>query len=219
MLRKHYIYQLNMLRDDMLHMGALVEQALQRATYSLQSWNTTVIAQVLHDDKDIDEARQRVEEQVIVLIATQQPVASDLRLVGSVFAIAGELERIGDYACGIARRVEHIISRPAILTVPPGLFEMAERARTMVSTSMHAFLTLDATLAEQLQAEEEYVDAMETRLRDELIGLSRSNPDGLETAIDLIDVLHLLERTADRSTNIAERVIYIATSEQTDLNP
>jgi phosphate transport system protein len=219
MTRERYIHQLETLREDLLRLGSMVEHALIRAMRSLETWNTTVAAQVLSDDEQIDEARRDLENRVTLLLATQQPVAGDLRLVGSVFAIASELERIGDYACGIARRVQRITQQPALIAPPAGIYEMSNRAQKMLKISLDAFVRLDVDMAQSLSSDEDYVDMMETRLHDELIAVAKAEPKRIEAVVAMIDVVNLLERVADRSTNIGERVIYMATSEQEDLNP
>jgi phosphate transport system protein len=219
MARERYVHQLENLRDDLLRLGSMVEHALQLAMRSLETWNMTIASQVIHDDAQIDEARQTAENQVIILLATQQPVAGDLRLVGSVFAIATELERIGDYACGIARRVQSISKQPALVTPPAKLTDMSMLSRRMLNTSLDAFLRQDVELAQSLTEDEDQVDALEKKLRAELMELARAEPQRFEAVIDMIDIVHLLERVADRSTNIGERVIYMATSEVEELNP
>lgn len=219
MARDRYVHQLENLRDDLLRLGSMVEHALQLAMRSLETWNMTIAAQVINDDTEIDEARKTAENQVIILLATQQPVAGDLRLVGSVFAMATELERIGDYACGIARRVQSISKQPALVTPPSRLAEMGILARRMLNTSLDAFLRQDVELAQSLMVDEDHVDALEVKLRAELLQVAHAEPQRLEAVIDMIDIVHLLERVADRSTNIGERVIYMATSEVEELNP
>lgn len=219
MIRERYIHQLENLRDDLLRLGGMVEHALQLAMRSLETWNMTIASQVLHDDAEIDEARKVAENKVIILLATQQPVAGDLRLVGSVFAIATELERIGDYACGIARRVQSISKQPALVTPPSGLTEMSILSRKMLKSSLDAFLRQDIDLAHSLSSDEEAVDALEAKLRAQLMTLAHNEPQRFEAVINMIDIVHLLERVADRSTNIGERVIYMATNEMEELNP
>lgn len=220
MLRERYVRQINSLREDLLRQGSMVEHALRKALTSLETWDTTAAAQIIHDDAAIDAAQHAVEDQVIRLLATQQPIiAGDLRMMSVVVAIAGELERIGDYANSIARRIKRAISRPALLPPPPAIWEMATLAQRMLGTSLESFLRQDVDLAHSLQQQDERVDELEDCLRAELIEIARNDPRLLEAAIDLLDVVHALERVADRSTNIGERVIYLATSMLEDLNP
>jgi phosphate transport system protein len=152
MIRERYASQIGGLRDDLLRMGSMVEQALLRAIHTLETWDTASAAQVINDDEQIDEAWRRLEERTIHLLATQQPiVASDLRLCTVVTAIAGELERIGDYANSIAKRVRSATRRPSLAPPPPQIHEMAKLALQMVNTSLEAFLRQDAELAHSLR--------------------------------------------------------------------
>jgi phosphate transport system protein len=219
MVRERYIRQISTLREDLLRLGSMVEQALLRAITSLDTWDSTAAAQVIHDDSQIDETWRALEERTIHLLATQQPVvASDLRLITVVTAIAGELERIGDYANSIARRVRRATRRPALVTPPPQIQEMAKLTLLMLNTSLEAFLRQDSALAHSLMQSDERVDELEDSLRDEIIALAKTDPNKIEAAIDMLDVIHALERAADRATNIGERVIYLATNTIESLN-
>jgi|YNPBryunderm2012_1023409.scaffolds.fasta_scaffold02954_4 phosphate transport system protein len=219
MLRERYARQINSLREDLLRMGSMVEQALLHALHALETWDALEAARVTGDDPKIDAAWRDLEERTIRLLATQQPiVASDLRLITTVTAIAGELERIGDYANSIARRVRRAVRRPSLLLPPPQINEMATLAIQMINTSLEAFLRQDTDLAHSLSATDERVDELEDRLRERLIAEARARPEQLEAVIDLIEVVHALERSADRATNIGERVIYLCTSSTETIN-
>ncbi|GAB4442161.1 MAG: phosphate signaling complex protein PhoU [Chloroflexi bacterium OHK40] len=213
MIRERYARQIASLRDDLLRMGSMVESALLRSIHALETWDTVAAGQIINDDAKIDEVWRSLEERTIHLLATQQPiVASDLRLCTVVTAIAGELERIGDYANSIARRVRSATRRPSLVPPPPQIHEMANLSLQMLNTSLEAFLRQDAELAHSLTASDERVDALEDQLRAALIAAAKADPQLFEGAIDMLDVVHALERTADRATNIGERVIYLSTS-------
>ncbi len=218
-MRDHFEQQISYLRDDLLRLGSMVEYSLNWSLNSLQTWDTVTAAQIINDDVRIDDEQHAVEEAAYTLIALQQPVATDLRLLGAVVAIATELERIGDYACCIARRIRRATRRPAFVPVPPALYEMAHLSQQMLHTSLEAFLRQDVDLARSLQLEDERVDELEDRLRDELIHIAHTDSEKIEAVIDMLDVVHVLERVADRSTNIAERVIYLVTCVTVELNP
>lgn len=219
MLRERYAHQIGGLRDDLLRMGSMVEQALVRAIGALETWDMDSAAQVISDDAKIDQVWRNLEERTIYLLATQQPVvASDLRLCTVVTAIAGELERIGDYANSIAKRVRQTTRRPSLLPPPPQIHEMARITLQMVNTSLEAFLRQDAELAHTLTATDERVDELEDTLRAEIIAAAKADPASFESAIDMLDIVHALERAADRATNIGERVIYLTTSSIESLN-
>ncbi len=219
MLRERYARQINSLREDLLRMGSMVEQALLRALHALETWDALEAARVTGDDPKIDAAWRDLEERTIRLLATQQPiVASDLRLITTVTAIASELERIGDYANSIARRVRRAVRRTTLLLPPPQINEMATLAIQMINTSLEAFLRQDTNLAHGLSATDERVDELEDRLREQLIAEAQARPEQLEAVIDLLEVVHALERSADRATNIGERVIYLCTSSTETIN-
>jgi phosphate transport system protein len=219
MIRERYTRQIAELRDDLLRMGSMVEQALVLAIRTLETWDTVTAAQIINDDAKIDQTWRDLQERTIHLLATQQPiVASDLRLCTVVTAIAGELERIGDYANSIAKRVRQATRRPALMPPPVQIHEMAKLALQMVNTSLEAFLRQDADLAHSLTASDERVDELEDMLRSRLIEAARNDPSLLEATIDMLDVVHALERTADRATNIGERVIYLTTSSMETIN-
>jgi phosphate transport system protein len=129
-----------------------------------------------------------------------------------VTAIAGELERIGDYANSIAKHVRAAARRPSLTPPPPQIYEMANLALQMVNTSLEAFLRQDAELAHSLTGADERVDELEDSIRSQLIAAAKADPSAVEAAIDMLDVVHALERTADRATNIGERVIYLTTN-------
>ncbi len=218
-LREHYANQIAGLRDDLLRMGSMVEQALYRALQALATWDSVIAAQVISDDANIDQVWRNLEERTIHLLATQQPiVAGDLRLCTVVTAIAGELERIGDYANSIAKRVRQATRRRALLPPPAQIQTMAHLAIQMVNRSLQAFLHQDVDLAYTLTATDEQVDALEDTLRAEIIAAAQTRPDLFEAAIDMLDVVHALERVADRATNIGERVIYLVTNSVETIN-
>jgi phosphate transport system protein len=217
--RERYGQQIRALRDDLIRLGSMVEQALLRAIKSLDTWDTGVASQVIRDDAEIDAIWRNLEERTIHLLATQQPiVASDLRFVTVVSAIAGELERIGDYANSIARRVHRATRRPVLLPPPAQIGEMAQLAIGMIHTSLDAFLRQDVELAHSLTATDERVDTLEDSLRAEIIALAKADPARIEAAMDMLDVVHALERAADRATNISERVIYLVTNNVETIN-
>jgi phosphate transport system protein len=216
-IRQHYVHQLETLRDDLLAMGNTVEVALQQALKSLQTWDETLATQVIQSDARIDLIQHQLEERAIVLMATQQPVASDLRLVGSIYAMVSELERIGDYAKHVARRLRRVLKRSVLVTPPPDLFDMSAIAQKMLRTSLDAFLDQDTDKAQGMTDDYERIGAFETNLRKELVALAQTHPERIESILDLLDVVHALARISARTINIAERIIYIETNTMEDL--
>jgi phosphate transport system protein len=218
-MRDRYLRQLKLVHDDLLRMGSRVEHALADAMRSLETWDTSLARRVISGDREIDETRTSIEEAVLELLATQQPVlATDLRTLNATIAIAGELERAGDYAKAVAKRVERCLRAPALLETPAGLHRMGTLAQAMLHTCLDAFVRLDVGLARSLAAEDERVDKLEDQVVGELMAAARQEAGKLDCAIYLLDVAHTLERLADRTTNIAERVIFIATNVTEELN-
>lgn len=218
-VRERYTRKIGALREELLRMFSMVEEALLRSTQALDTWDLTTAAQIINDDARIDEVWRTLEERTIHLLATQQPiVASDLRLISVVTAIAGELERIGDYANSIAKRVRRATRRPTLVPPPSQINEMAALTLQMLQVSLEAFLRQDVDMAHSLTQYDERVDALEDLLRTQIVEMAKSDPNKVEAAIDMLDVVHALERAADRATNIGERVIYLATNNIETLN-
>lgn len=218
-MRDRYLKQLKLVHDDLLRMGSRVEHALAHAMRALETWDTDLAQRVVREDAEIDAARTAIEEVVLELLATQQPVlGTDLRMLNATVAIVGELERMGDYAKGIAKRVGRCLRAPVLCETPAGLHRMGTLAQSMLHTSLDAFVRLDVHLARSLAAEDERVDELEDQVVAELMNAARTEPARLDCAISMLDVAHTLERLADRTTNIAERVIFIATNVTEQLN-
>jgi phosphate transport system protein len=217
-MREHYTKQLQQIHDNLLRMGSRVEHALADSLKALDRWDTDLAQRVIADDREIDGIRTALEEAVLEVIATQQPVATDLRTLLATIAIAAELERMGDYAKGIAKRVERCLRAPVLVEAPPELHRMGTVAENMLHTSLDAFVRLDADLARSLEIEDEKVDDLEDRVVAVLLDQARAEPRKLDGVYSLLDVAHVLERMADRTTNIAERVIFVATSANETLN-
>jgi phosphate transport system protein len=218
-MRERYLKQLKLVHDDLLRMGSRVEHALADSMRALAKWDTSLARHVIAGDEEIDTARTTIEEAVLDLLATQQPVlATDLRTLNATIAIAGELERAGDYAKGIAKRVDRCLRAPTLIETPAGLHRMGALAQSMLHTCQDAFVRLDVNLARSLAREDEKVDELEDLVVAELMNAARQDSSKLDCAICLLDVAHTLERLADRTTNIAERVIFIATNVTEQLN-
>src|SRR5215213_2370325 len=161
-MRARYVKQLNLVHDDLLRMGSRVEHALTDAMRALETWDTSLARHVVAGDQEIDEARNSIEEAVLELLATQQPVlATDLRTLNATIAIAGELERAGDYAKGIAKRVDRCLHAPTLIETPAGLHRMGALAQSMLHTCQDAFVQRDVPMARSLAGADEHVDDLE----------------------------------------------------------
>ncbi len=218
MPRQGYQLELQSLRDQTVLLATAVDEAVGRAVDSLLNADQTLARGVIEEDTIVNRKRYRIEEHGIDLIALQQPVASDLRTIMAALSIAVDLERIGDYAVGIARITLLHDGRPlvAALTEIP---QMAEQARAMLRRAMDAFVELDVPAARATITEDEELDTLYDSVYRELIGLMIADPTVVDRATWLIWAAHDLERIGDRVTNVCERTIYRATGDLVDAAP
>jgi phosphate transport system protein len=203
--------------DDLLRMTDMVDQAIGRALDALQRRDQVLARQVIDDDAQVNKIRFELEEACLVLIATQQPAASDLRAVIAAMNIVTDMERIGDHATGIAKTVIRMGDEPLLkplIDIP----RMADLARQMLRQSVAAFIERDAPAARALAARDDEVDRLYRAVFDELVEIMAVNPGGVTRATYLLWCAHNLERIGDRVTNIAERVIFLTTGNMKELN-
>lgn len=217
LLREHYDQQLRGLQSDLLRMGAMVESAIGRSVEALKGQDVDLARQVIADDDLIDRAQYALEEKALMLIATQQPLARDLRGISAAISIASELERMGDYAEGIAEitlRGSNFPLLKPLVDIP----RMAVMAQRMLHDALEAYTRLDLPAARALGQADDEVDALTGTVQRELIDFMIRQPDTIERATHLLYVVHNLERMADRATNIGERIVFMITGQITDLN-
>lgn len=217
-IRQHYEDALRALHHQLTDLGNLAATAVDRALDALAHQNTELAAQIVADDKLIDQAERNLESHAIRLIATQQPVARDLRSILAAIAVSGELERIADYAKGIAKHVVGPPGAPA-LQPPSELLRLGASAQAMFGHALAALARLDEGAARALLTEEEQIDRIYKPLKIAIADSLTESPVGPSRAADMLFIAHNLERIADRSTNIAERIIYHASGELVELNP
>ena len=218
-MREHYTQLLQATQGDVVRMANQVEQTLIGARQALEGWNIDAAAALVAGDLVIDQAQAHINDQVLRIIATQQPMATDLRVLLAATMIAGELERIADYSRGIGKSVQRAVRTPRLVDVPSSMFQMIEHAQGMLRSAINAFVKLDLQEASALSIADEAVDALDTQAKRELIALMHADGETIDCAVELLKIEHNIERTADRCTNIAERVIFIATSHVPELNP
>jgi phosphate transport system protein len=205
------------LEKDVINMGELVISAVNRSVETLKERNIEEAKKVIEGDEVINRKRWDIEEKCISLIATQQPVASDLRDLIAILNIITELERMGDYAEGIGRIVVMMGDRPLIkplIDIP----RMTEKATDMIKRSLEAFKNLDAELARAICKEDDEVDMLYEQVYRELISFMVEDPKTITGATHLMWVAHNLERIADRVTNICERIVYLVTGDMEEIN-
>ncbi|MDO8715849.1 MAG: phosphate signaling complex protein PhoU, partial [Dehalococcoidales bacterium] len=183
---------------------------------ALKNRDTALAQQIITDDRKINKKRFEIEERCIQLIATQQPMASDLRIIVAVLNIITELERIGDYAVGIARVVVLIGNEPPLkplIDIP----RMAQQTVEMLKRSLDALVNRDAEAARAIADEDNFVDNLYDQIFRELITFMAEDPKTITRATRLIWVAHNLERAADRVTNICERVVFVVTGKMEEI--
>jgi phosphate transport system protein len=210
MPREHFERHLRELQDNVLAMGSLVENSLLRSMDALKSRDIELANRVIEDDSKIDRKRYEIEEQCIDLIITQQPMASDLRIIIAVLNIIVDLERIGDHAEGISKITIMIGDEPPLKPLID-LPRMTDMTGSMLRRVLEAFIKHDADAARAICEEDDAIDNLYDQVFRELISFMVEDPRTITRATRLIWVGHNLERSADRVTNIAERIIYVVT--------
>ena len=216
-MRKTFEYEIQTLKDDILSLGSMVEQAILDSVDSLKQRDILRSQKIYDNDEVINQKRFEIERAVMIAIATQQPMAHDLRLLASFLDIAGELERMGDYAKGIAK-INVVMGEQKLLKPLIDLPRMAEKTTDMLHRSLTAFITEDVALAKAIPDEDDEVDALYTQIYRELITYVIADPTAIERSNWLLWAAHNLERVGDRVTNICERTIFIATGEMEEVD-
>ncbi len=216
MLRKTFEHEIQQVKDDVLLLGSMVEQAILNTVEALKKRDIKAAHEILDADKLINKKRFDIEHKLMILIATQQPMAHDLRLLASCMEIISELERMGDYAKGIAhiniRMGDSALLKP-LIDIP----RMAQKDVDMLHRALSAFVNEDVEAAQALPIEDDEVDALYNQVYRELMTFVIADPTTIERANWLLWVAHNLERVADRVTNICERTVFIATGEMTEI--
>lgn len=210
MPRTDYDRDLRMLQDDLLMMGNMVEKAIARALDALRNRDLEAANDVIREDDIIDQKQTEIEERCIDLIATQQPLAGDLRILVTALHLCGELERMGDYAEGIAKISVMMGDEPPLkplIDIP----RMAQKASDMVRRSLDAFVNRDVVAAMSVRSDDDEIDSLYEQVYRELLTYMLGDPSVIRRATHLLWAAHNIERIADRATNIAERVIYMVT--------
>jgi phosphate transport system protein len=217
MIRETFERELQRLQDEALVLGSLVEKALTESVEVLKRRDMAGSRRLIAQDRLINEKRFAIENDAMVLIATQQPMAGDLRTIAAVLDITHELERIGDYAKGIAK-INLMIGDEPLVKPLVDIPRMAEKARDMLHRALEAFVEQDTALARAIPAEDDEVDNLYNQVYRELITYVLADPRTIEQANYLLWAAHNLERAADRVTNVCERVIFTVTGEMVEMD-
>jgi len=217
MMRQTFDQQLNRIQDEVLTLGSMVEEALVRSVETLKQRDFIGSRRLIAGDRVINERRYAIEQDAISLIATQQPMAGDMRLLAAILEIVTELERIGDYAKGIAR-INLMIGEQPLIKPLIDLPAMAQKAQEMLHAALVAFIERDVEAARSIPERDDEVDGLYNQVYRELITYILEDPHLIEQANMLMWAAHNLERTADRVINLCERVIYAVTGELAELD-
>ncbi len=217
MLRKGLERDLQRMQDEVVLLASMVKRAIHDAVVALQHQDLAAAERIMDADQEINRKRFDTESEVLVLIARQQPMAGDLRILAAVLEIVTELERMGDYAKGIAKITLLMGHEPPIkplVDIP----RMADLALGMLDRAIDAFLRRDVALARSIPTEDDLVDDLYNQVNRELLALILANPRNMEQANYLTWAAHNLERAADRVTNICERVVFMVTGRMSELD-
>jgi phosphate transport system protein len=205
---RHFVEELEQLKTKLLEMSSLVEAAIQRSISAVIHKDRGAADEVFRNEARINAIEIEVDEFCVNLLALQQPMAADLRLIVAALKINTDLERMGDLAVNIAQRARSLMEEPVIkpmIDIP----HIAGLVQSMVRKALDAFVTRDPELARSVLASDDAVDNMRTACYHELVSFMEKDPQNIKAALDLLAVTRNLERIADHSTNIAEDVLFL----------
>lgn len=217
MTREAFHKALKELEGEVLQLGEMVKGAIRDSVKALKERDLKRSEEIIKEDLEINNKRFEIEERCLSLIATQQPMAGDLRIIAAVLSIITDLERMGDHAEGIAK-ISLMIGKDPLVKPLIDVPRMAEKAISMLDRSLKAFIERDVEKAREICAEDDEVDGLYDQIYRELIVLMIENPKIIKGATYLLWVAHNLERIADRVTNIAERTVFMVTGRMEEIN-
>lgn len=217
MPRQTFDRQIHHLQDEVLLLSSMVEQALLNSVDALKRRDIPTAKRIFAEDQQVNEKRFAIENNILILMATQQPIAHDLRLLAALLEVITELERIGDYAKGIAKVTVRL--EDTEIPIPIREFtRMAELSVSMLHRALGAFIAENATLAHAIPEEDSLVDDLYNQVYRTLVSNMIADPKTIDHSNLLLWVAHNLERAADRVTNICERTVFIATGELMEMD-
>lgn len=198
-------------------MSSLAEQSFQDAIFALKNQDQVLAHKLIERDKAINDMEEEIEELVVKLISTQQPVASDLRKIIATLKMASSIERIGDFAVDIAKATKRIGTNDIIHSIED-LPMMLDIVQNMIRKGMIAYTDENVSLAEEMAAMDDQVDKIYAGMIQRLMEVMMDQPDKKEEVIQIAFVIRYIERIADHTTNIAEAILYIVKGKRVDLN-
>lgn len=209
--------EIHHLQDEVLLLGSMVEQAMLNAIDALKRRDTAAAKRVYNDDELINEKRYAIENRVLILFATQQPIAHDLRLLAAIMEVITELERMGDYAKGIAKIALKIGDDETPIPIRE-ISRMGDLAVGMLHRALSAFIAEDVNMAHRIPQEDDEIDELYNQVYRKNVAAMIANPEIIDHSNLIMWVVHNIERMADRVTNICERTIFIATGELIEID-
>ena len=218
MTRERFDRQLKMLLDQVLVLGSMVEQSVLASLDALKRRDLASAQKIYEEDLRINEKRYAIESGCVTLIATQQPMARDVRFLAAILEIITELERIGDYAKGICKINLLLSDEPIDPVIFGELQHMAKLGLDMLRRSLDAFVVGDEMVARKIPDDDNDVDQLYNQIYRKLVGQMIADPATADRANHMMWAAHNLERMADRVTNICERIVYVATGEMRELD-
>lgn len=217
MPRRQYVQELQLIRDEILLLASMVYQALADSVEALRTHNVENAQRVIMGDLEINRKRFALEDECLAVIATQQPMAGDMRLLAGALEIIGELERIGDYAKGIGR-ITLMLGREPLVAMPPHLPRMAEHALGMLRRAVEAYVQRDADAARAIPYEDDALDELYNQTNMDLFNVIINEPSKYIHSNYYSWAAHNLERTGDRAVNICERTLYTITGKMEEMD-
>lgn len=215
--RAQFDQHLKDLQQDVLRMGAVVEQMLHKSVEAYTRRDSALIREVISMDDSVDRYNFEIETSCLNLLALQNPMARDLRIIAAALKIITDVERVGDYCIDIAKMADRMADKAPLPPVPE-LNEMAERVNFMLRETLQAFVSRDLQLVQDMIAHDDEVDHLNKAIIGEMIDEIHKNPSVAEQAIGMVMVARYLERIADHITNVGERVYYMETGEHKELH-
>jgi phosphate transport system protein len=209
-MQRHFENILQELKSALIKMASMAEDAIEKAMESVLTENKEIATAIANGDEAINSMEIHIDSIIVELLALQQPVASDLRLILAASKINNDLERIGDHAVNLAESALSIDTKGKAIQQRDDITRMSTLARRMLSDAVDAFIHLDANIGEAVVLMDDSVDNLNRKVTHELMELMKVDPESIEQAIEFIRVSRNLERVADLATNIAEEVVFIA---------
>lgn len=216
-LRHAFADQINDLEQDVIKMGSTVEQMLSKSIEALIIGNINLADSAIEMDDIVDDYNWQIENDCLKLLALQQPMAKDLRIIAASLKIITDIERMGDYVVDIARAVKHLYGQPWIkplIQIP----EMAERVKKMLRKTLEAYVGRNTDLIKEIIKDDDHIDKLYLKIKSELLEEAKTDCELIERAIDYIMIARYLERLGDHLTNVCERIYYMETGVMKELH-